>query len=605
MSDSTDQRDVGTAVRTLAYLVGHAERLRTRLARLLEPSAQVRRQRVETRARQLVEVNEQLVIAALDAQSVADATTSHLVELTRSSQRDALTGTPKRELMLDRLQTAIARSQRHTAHLAVLFLDMDDFKSINDTRGHAAGDQALQRIARALESVVRDSDTISRYGGDEFVVLLAELAQPADAALIAGKMLSVLATADSASAPGLGLSASIGIAIYPEDGQDAAILIDRADAAMYRSKRRGPGGFAFYAQGSANDRHPDPSAMIVDGRIAPVREQSDAGPDPRFLDLREANEQLLIAALTAQRLEAQAAEANRQQFRFLAMVAHELRNPLAPMRIATELLARAHASEPFIAELPGIIEHQVAQLTRLIDDLVDGSRINAGKFGLERGTVEINAILKMAVETCRPALDARLQHLNLQLLSAPLSLHGDPVRLVQIFSNLLDNASKYTPDGGQISLVAQVHEHTLTIAVSDNGIGITAEALPTIFDLFVQDARTPGRRNNGLGIGLAVVRELAQAHSGTVMAASAGRNLGSEFVVTLPLRETSAVESRVEIFSDTLSQQTDQIHENGGVHRQREDLQRGESMNYLPDLERNHGRSGRDGEVFGPAYSQP
>ena len=603
MSGSTGQRDVGAAVRTLAYLVGHAEHLRTRLARLLEQSAQVRRQRVETRAAQLVEANEQLVIAALEAQTIAAATTSNLVELTRSSQRDALTGAPKRGLMFDRLETAIALAQRHTAHLAVLFLDMDNFKSINDTRGHAAGDQALQRTARALESVVRDSDTVSRYGGDEFVVLLAELAHPSDAALIAGKMLSVLATADSASAHGLSLSTSIGIAIYPEDGQDAATLIDRADAAMYRSKQRGPGGFAFYAQDSTNDHHPDPFTISVDGRIAPVCYHQDAGPDPSLLDLREANERLLIAALTAQRMEAQATEANRQQFRSLAMVAHELRNPLAPMRIAAELLARAPASEPFIAELPGMIGRQVAQLTRLIDDLVDGARINAGKLGLERGKVEINAILKMAVETCRPAMDARLQRLTLQLLPAALSLHGDPVRLVQIFSNLLDNASKYTPDGGQIALVAQVRDHTLTIAVSDNGIGIAPEALPNIFRLFVQDARTPGRRNDGLGIGLAVVRELAQAHGGTVVAASGGRNLGSEFVVTLPLSETSAAESSVEIFSGNLMQQSDQIHDDGGVQRQRENFQSSETMKYLPDLERDQGRGGDDGEVFGPAFA--
>jgi signal transduction histidine kinase len=139
------------------------------------------------------------------------------------------------------------------------------------------------------------------------------------------------------------------------------------------------------------------------------------------------------------------------------------------------------------------------------------------------------------VETCRPALDSRSQSLTIDLAPAPLLVLGDPLRLGQIFSNLLDNASKYTPKGGAIRLSAVVLEGALRITVSDNGIGITADALPDIFELFTQDARAVALYNGGLGIGLAVVRDLVEAHGGTVMASSAGHDLGSDFVVTLPI----------------------------------------------------------------------
>jgi diguanylate cyclase len=146
-------------------------------------------------------------------------------------------------------------------------------------------------------------------------------------------------------------------------------------------------------------------------------------------------------------------------------------------------------------------------------------------------------ILDRAVETCRPAMDERAQHLKVQLPPGPLRVHGDPLRLVQIFSILLDNASRYTPKGGEITLAAVVLNHALAFTVADNGIGITAEALPHIFDLFVQGPRALALRQAGLGIGLAVVRDLIEAHGGTVVARSAGADLGSEFVITLPVAD--------------------------------------------------------------------
>ena len=264
----------------------------------------------------------------------------------------------------------------------------------------------------------------------------------------------------------------------------------------------------------------------------PLNEQA-----PRLQALRQANEQLVIAAMDAQELEARTTEAHRRQIAFLAKAAHELRNPLAPIRMAAGLLTGARADAALLGKLQGIIARQAAHMSKLVDDLLDSSRVSAGKFRVERGTADMHSVLNQAIETCRPAMDARLQHFTLKAPSGALNVHGDAVRLAQIFNNLLDNASKYTPEGGTIKLKVHVHHYAMIISVSDNGFGISAEALPHIFDMFVQDTHATALHNGGLGIGLAVVRELVEAHGGTVIARSAGTSLGSQFIVTLPMAE--------------------------------------------------------------------
>lgn len=485
-------------------------------------------------AAELLEANQQLVLAALTAETIAETAVSNLNELARSSQRDTLTGTPNRAVMLDRLESAIAMARRHKMRSAVLFVDLDHFKKINDRLGHAAGDAALQRVARRLEDAVRDSDTVSRHGGDEFLVLLAEITQPSDAAVIAEKMLTTLAVPGQGGDETLPLSASIGIAIYPDDGEHAATLISKADASMYRAKRRGGGDYEFHTaeQPSAlarapsdEGRPPEPMARFV------LRRQHN----PMFDDLREANEQLVMSALAAQELWTQAEEAYRRQNQFLAMVAHELRNPLSPIRTAAEAMKHARLNEVLLDRLQTIIEDQVRHMSKLVDDLIDGARLGSGKFQLECSSVDILHTLKLAVETCRPAIMARRQELGLHLPDAPLNVDGDPVRLVQIFTNLLDNATKYTPEGGAIAVSVGTREQSVLITFSDNGIGITAEMLPRIFDAFVQDPRAQAYTKVGLGMGLAIVRGLVEAHGGSVVCISAGRNFGTEIIVELPI----------------------------------------------------------------------
>lgn len=534
MSGRVSEHKRPPTLRAVALLKREAAELRAEVATLRRERLPLQQQDADCgRSAQIVEANERLVIAALEAEHVAETAVNKLDALARASERDALTGTPNRALMLDRLENALALARRRRGRVAVLFLDLDGFKGINDSLGHAAGDEVLQLVSRRLESVIRESDTISRHGGDEFLVLLAAVSQPPDAALIAEKILAAVAEPTQVGGRVLRLSASIGIAIYPDDGEDVASLISAADAAMFRSKRDRRGGLEFHRRKSSGKQG---TASSTSEAGQPVKRYGSAlaEQDPFFRDLREANEQLVISALVAQELEEKTEAAHREQVDFLAIVAHELRNPLGPIRNAAELLAHGNVDDSLLARLPPIIKRQVAHMTRLVDDLLDGSRVSAGKFRLERTQVDLAMKLSLAIETCRPAFDKKRQRLTVQVPPDLPRLNGDPVRLAQIFGNLLDNASKYTPEGGEISVSAVALEGKIEVTVSDNGIGLSPESLPHIFELFVQESRAVARHGGGLGIGLAVVRDLVEAHGGTVVASSAGTDQGSRFLVTLP-----------------------------------------------------------------------
>lgn len=246
MAKPLETKKVAAARLTLARLHAEADALRAELAQLHHDLDKARHDSDVTRANLLRDANENLVIAALQADSIAEHALSDLDELTRSSQHDPLTGTPNRSLMLDRLENAINLARRRSTRIAVLFLDLDNFKEINDSRGHAIGDEILKLVANRMAAVLRNSDAVSRHGGDEFLALLAEVSQASDAAMVAGKMLSAIAAPAPIGEFLVTISASIGIALYPEDGTDAATLIARADAAMYRIKRSGGGSFAFH-----------------------------------------------------------------------------------------------------------------------------------------------------------------------------------------------------------------------------------------------------------------------------------------------------------------------------------------------------------------------
>jgi diguanylate cyclase len=220
----------------------------------------------------------------------------------------------------------------------------------------------------------------------------------------------------------------------------------------------------------------------------------------------------------------------------LAVAAHELRNPLSAIGLALALLKPVMDREPLVSRAHGVIERQLMQMTRLVDDLLDASRAAAGELRVDLKVVELGPLVDTAVEAVRPALCRRHQSMDLRLPVETLRVDGDPMRLAQVLNNLLDNASKYTPEGGSIRLGLSGDAREVVVTVSDNGIGITPAVLPHVFEAFVRDAPAVDFDSQGLGIGLMLVHQLVRAHGGRIVARSRGRTRGSEFAVTLPRR---------------------------------------------------------------------
>jgi len=246
---------------------------------------------------------------------------------------------------------------------------------------------------------------------------------------------------------------------------------------------------------------------------------------------------------------------DRQKNEFLSMLAHELRNPLAPIRNATEVLKQCGTDAGRLRWAHGVIDRQLAHLVRLVDDLLDVSRITLGKIRLAVEPTELETVIGQAVEAVRPVVDKFGHRLEIALPPHPVHLRGDPTRLVQVFVNLLTNAAKYTEAGGQIRLAAARTDPAaepgggpaVRVRVRDTGIGIAPDLLPTVFDLFTQASRSLDRSQGGLGVGLTLVRRLVELHGGTVEAHSDGLGRGSEFTVTLPVSDVRGPDEPVPV----------------------------------------------------------
>jgi hypothetical protein len=239
-------------------------------------------------------------------------------------------------------------------------------------------------------------------------------------------------------------------------------------------------------------------------------------------------------------------EQGRHLSEFLAMLAHELRNPLAPIRNAVAIMANSKDLPAPVAWSRGVIERQTTQLARLVDDLLDVSRITRGKLRMESQPVEVCVALQRAVEASRPLIDARQHRLRMDVPEKGLAVLGDLTRLTQVFLNILNNAAKYTPAGGDIQVRAQAQGRDAVVCIRDNGVGIPATLLDSVFDLFAQGERTLDRAEGGLGIGLTLARRIVELHGGSISASSAGAGQGAEFVVRLPRLPTEEVHAPAE-----------------------------------------------------------
>lgn len=267
--------------------------------------------------------------------------------------------------------------------------------------------------------------------------------------------------------------------------------------------------------------------------VSPVR-----GSDGRIVAAAKVARDITIqkqAEAENARLYAELTQKDRRKDEFLAMLAHELRNPLAPLMNSVHIMRLSDDLTPGVERLCQIMETQIGHLVRLVDDLLEVSRIAGGKIDLKREPVELAGIVRTAVETSRPYLESARHQLAMQLPTEPIMLDADPVRLSQVVSNLLNNAAKYTDPGGQIWLSVALEEAQVVLTVRDNGAGIPPEMLPYVFEMFSQVERTRVRAQGGLGLGLAVSRNLVELHGGTISAHSDGPGQGSEFQVRLPV----------------------------------------------------------------------
>ncbi len=305
-----------------------------------------------------------------------------------------------------------------------------------------------------------------------------------------------------------------------------------------------------------------------------VRDRRERWHELRIYPYRTASDKIDGAVIVLldidrrKRAEETLREADRRKDEFLATLSHELRNPLAPLRNAVEILRHADVDPETTAQAREVLDRQLRQLSRIVEDLIDVSRIVEKKIELHRERVAVNAIVDTTLETCRSHIEACQHRLSVSLPSEPLFLDADPTRAVQVLVNLLHNAAKFTRPGGQIRLTVEParNEHPplgsaapgmAILRVTDNGIGIPPELAPHVFEMFTQGERGPGRTRSGLGVGLTLVRSLVQMHGGSVEVHSAGLGQGSEFTVHLPLAADRAAEPVAAVDSKVAAGETD------------------------------------------------
>jgi signal transduction histidine kinase len=312
----------------------------------------------------------------------------------------------------------------------------------------------------------------------------------------------------------------------------------------------------LYAVGNFIDNQQGWSDLPV--LVMSRREAASPGLQHRYLELgnvslleRPAQGVTLVSAaqsaLRARRRQYAMREVDQRKDEFLAMLGHELRNPLAPIRAASDLLRIPTLDRGKIQQTSEIISRQVKHMTGLIDDLLDLSRVSRGLVTLTETLLDARQVVTGAVEQVRPLVDARRHRVTIQMPHEAAFVHGDQKRLVQIVANVLNNAAKYTPEGGEMVVALFVDEDTVAYTVSDNGIGMAPQTIEHVFDMFAQAERSSDRSQGGLGIGLALVRNLVALHGGRVAAYSEGIGKGSRFTVTLPRAEAPGRTTSLEL----------------------------------------------------------
>jgi signal transduction histidine kinase len=429
--------------------------------------------------------------------------------------------------------------------LGVLFKDVTDQTRVTEAlRVSAARQDVSLRLADALRELSAPDDIVST------------------ACLILGSQLDVarvlyvaVDTAQDDVYVALGWTRAGAAPMAPatlrldDFGPDAVAALRRGDAMRVDDVRTDPRTAPFAANYAAVGVRANLALPLFKGgvMVAILSLHDDvarAWTDDDVLVARDMAERTWHAVETARAyndrkvVEEQLRLSVRRKDEFLAMLAHELRNPLAPISAAAQLMTMVDLPPERVRQTSQVISRQVTHLTALVDDLLDVSRVTQGLVSITRTPQDLKTIVAAAVEQARPLIEAQRHTLSIELSAQPARVEGDAKRLVQVFANLLNNAAKYTPLGGAIKLVMDVRDQDVLVHVDDNGVGIAPELLPYIFDIFTQGERSIDRATGGLGLGLALVRSLAELHHGSVDCASAGLGQGSRFTVCLPRVQT-------------------------------------------------------------------
>jgi signal transduction histidine kinase/DNA-binding response OmpR family regulator len=467
---------------------------------------------------------------------------------------------------------ALIRQRRRSAHTPIIFITAFA-DEVRQAEGYAKGavdyilapivPEILRAKVRVFVDLFRMSQQVRRQA-EERVALAEErarresveeanrrLAFLAGAAGVLGQSLDVLKTARDAAriaVPYLADAAAI-VLIDPPEGSSGVTLAEAvaADAQVRELARRDElaDGLRSGVELALAARRPlvlpdhilaiplqmreRVLAVLVLSRTSSGR---DFGPVDRAT--AEALASRAAAALENARLYREVQKADQQKNDFLSMLAHELRNPLAPIRNAVEVMKLGPDIPKACSWAGGVIDRQVRHLTRLVDDLLDVSRITRGKIELRMENLNLGDIANQAIEAIRPIVESKKHQLHIDLPTEAINIHGDSVRLAQVLTNLLINAAKYMDDEGEIWLTVSREDSEAVVSIRDSGIGIPADKLDAIFDLFAQVDDAIDRSQGGLGIGLTLVKRLVEMHGGRVSASSAGAGQGSEFVIRLP-----------------------------------------------------------------------
>ena len=487
---------------------------------------------------------------------------------------------------------ALIRGRRRSAHTPIIFLTAFGADEVRAAEGYAQGavdyistpvvPEILRAKVRVFVDLYRMTQQVKRQA-EERVALAEERAKRA-AAEEATRRSAFLAEVSRALADSLDpdtTARTLARQAVPFLADLAGVTLAGPPGTPWRTELAwaGPDGTAAGRRVTAADAPRDALRDAVDralarGTVEPLSDVDVAAPDggprvrsalvlplaargrtlgaltlafgparahgPGDLALAEELASRAGIALDNARLYKEVQTADRQKNDFLSMLAHELRNPLAPIRNASEVLRMAGGDEPRVVWAREIISRQLGHLVRLVDDLLDVSRITQGKIRLRPERVDLAAVAAEAVEASRPLIDARPHRLDVDLPGEPVEVVGDPTRLAQVLANLLNNAAKYTDEGGHVRLAVAAEGGAAVARVRDTGIGISAEELPRVFDLFAQLDTALDRSQGGLGIGLTLVRRLVELHGGRVEVASEGPGRGSEFTVRVPLAEPAA-----------------------------------------------------------------